>query len=173
MRCRLSLAGWGVPCSCGCGEGAHTGHAQTVGRMQNQTRGREPPRRSTRPSYMVIGAPASQPWLGEEPRSQTGRQVGLRAWVAVVRASPTQSRRLAVVPASPCRGATQQGEHREEQNDASPQRSPSSATGLPPPAPVPPAPGSPQAPGTGCRGPGGSPDLSSSPGQPRRKEPPR
>lgn len=43
----------------------------------------------------------------------------------------------------------------------------------PPPAPVTPAPGSPQAPGTGCRGPGGSPDLSSSPGQPRRKEPPR
>lgn len=111
MRCRLSLAGWGLPCSCGCGEGAHTGHAQTVGRMQNQTWGREPPRRSTRPSYMVIGAPASQPWLGEEPRSQTGRQVGLRAWVAVVRASPTQSRRLAVVPASSGGTEALQGSH--------------------------------------------------------------
>lgn len=64
MRCRLSLAGWGVPCSCGCGEGAHTGHAQTVGRMQNQTRGREPPRRSTRPSYMVIRGPGEPAMAG-------------------------------------------------------------------------------------------------------------
>lgn len=104
-------------------------------------RGDESPHDGPRaPVTWSFGAPASQPWLGEEPRSQTGRQVGLRAWVAVVRASPTQSRRLAVVPASsggqrPCRGATQQGERREEQNDASPQRSPSSATGLPPPSP--------------------------------------
>lgn len=64
MRCRLSLAGWGLPCSCGCGEGAHTGHAQTVGRMQNQTRGREPPRRSTRPSYMVIRGPGEPAMAG-------------------------------------------------------------------------------------------------------------
>lgn len=54
-----------------CGEGARTGHAQTVGWMQNQTRGREPPRRSTRPSYMVIRGPG-------EPSHGWGRSRGHR-----------------------------------------------------------------------------------------------
>lgn len=179
MRCRLSLAGWGVPCSCGCGEGAHTGHAQTVGRMQNQTWGREPPRRSTRPSYMVIRGPGEPAMAGggaavtDGPAGGAPSVGGRGACVPDAESAAGGGAglvwRTEALQGSHAAGRAQRGAERcfaptqPEQRDrtAPPQ----------PPCLLHPAP--PQAPGTGCRGPGGSPDLSSSPGQPRRKEPPR
>lgn len=169
MRCRLSLAGWGVPCSCGCGEGAHTGHAQTVGRMQNQTRGREPPRRSTRPSYMVIRGPGEPAMAGGGAAVTDGPAGG----------APSVGGRGACVPDAESaagggaglvwRTEALQGSHaagrarRGAERCFAPTQPEQRDRTARPPAPVTPAPGSPQAPGTGCRGPGGSPDLSSSP----------